>query len=866
MKKRNAHLAICISSLLMCAMIAAIMHSRFSFTQVFSSDTVIWHHYNKKLPTQSENGIKEYWIRCGGNYQFVAPTSGTIIDKGSNYDTSEFSVDDDRWLTYCDEYGHTLDSYEVCNFCGKLDESEKASDTAINGATKKNSTNPLKGFNNVYQRTVSRGAEVGVTGNISSFTYIYYALMQTSENELYVYGGDTNYASLTQNVWTYFLLVRNNNNALSLYTRTSLSESWTNKKLDEADTTHVTFSKLRFYNWVNTSYTVYCSEIYTSEKEIDTCSHTYDAHDVCTQCMKLKNSNKVADYAVSGSTSVEFTKASGFRYVSSVTGKSNGANGINLDISNYESLYFALYADTKSVRPFSGGDDGDGSHRIVWSGRWWYLLVEKDNGVWNAYIRESGTATWYTRTIDANTTTNFSTLLSLYYWPSSELEGITIYNTEIYATRESTQPVEQAQTINIGVWNGSYHFTSTSSIDDLVNAGFNTTIGINPTWHSNWNSILNYSATKGIKHIVDPRGWDYDNSCYADWDGIAPSYANHSAVEGFVMWDEPSTTKFSQIAQMKQTFKSVMPSDKLFFVNLLSSACGLYMLYGTNNATSSYAYYETNYAKAYHNTVNPDIYSYDSYPIFTNGEIRKSYFCNFDIWSDLSRTNGIPTWYSLLSSAHQSGDGDGYVYGLPTQKQLEWQMSCAITFGITNLMHYIYASDASDYSCMANVDGTKNEYYNTVSDANNNIHALDNDLANYGWEGAATYHNLSKTNLLFKGLQHTLSLSQIGVSSVNATYDCLIGSYIDGNNNRAYMVTNSGYSIDYSSTWSSNYTSYNANVAYVNEANTVYLTVDDTITGADIIQNGVKTHVSASNNTIALNLESYGSAFVIPTK
>ena len=80
------------------------------------------------------------------------------------------------------------------------------------------------------------------------------------------------------------------------------------------------------------------------------------------------------------------------------------------------------------------------------------------------------------------------------------------------------------------------------------------------------------------------------------------------------------------------------------------------------------------------------------------------------------------------------------------------------------------------------------------------------------------------------------------------------------------MVTNSGYSIDYSSTWSSNYTSYNANVAYVNEANTVYLTVDDTITGADIIQNGVKTHVSASNNIIALNLEAYGSAFVIPTK
>ena len=853
-------------SLALCVVIATHTASPVAFG-LGNSRSVVWHHYNKKLPTQSEKGIKEYWVQCGGNYQFTAPTSGTIIDKGSNYDTTEFTDDDSRWLLYCEEYGHSLDSFDVCSSCGELMESSKISNTAIDGSSKITSINPVKGFENVYQRaSVSRGAQIGSAVSASTHTYFYFALMQSSEDTLYVYGGDSNYASLSRNAWTYFLLVRGAGDTFSLYTRSILSSTWENKTLDTNDAKASSlFSNLRFYNWVNTSYTVYCSELYVSDKEV--CSHTFDAHNICTKCMKSKNSIMVADYAVSGSTVAQLSKPSGFNKVHSVTGKSNGANGVNLDISNYNSLYFALYADIKSVRPFSGGDDEDGSHRIVWSGRWWYLLVEKVNGMWNGYIKEAGTAAWYTRTIDQNTTTNFSNLLLLYNWEeTAKLSDITIYSTEIYASKEAPQVVEKEKALNIGVWNGSYHFTSTASIDDLANAGFTTTIGINPTWNSNWNNILDYSAAKGIKHIVDPRGWDSQNGCYADWTGTAPSYATHSAVEGFILADEPNSQQFSSIAQTKQTFKSVMPSDKKFFVNLLSSACGLYSLYGTNSATASYSYYETNYANAYHNTVNPDVYSFDSYPLFTNGEIRKPYFCNFDIWSNMSRTNSIPTWYSLLSAAHDAGDGANYAYVLPTQAQLEWQMSCAISFGITNLMHYLYATDASDYSCMANIDGTKNAYFNTVSAANNNMRALDDDLINYDWEGTATYHNLSKVNLLFQNLKHTVQLSSIGISSVNATSDCLIGSYINQSNNRAYMVTNSGYSTDYSSTWADNkYTKYDKNVAYVNEANTVNIMVNNNITGADIIQNGVKTHVSASNNTIAINLAAYGSAFVIPT-
>lgn len=855
-------------TLSICVGIALQAGSPAAFGFANSSEYSVWHHYNKKLPTQNEKGIKEYWVECGGGYQFFAPTNGIIIDKGSNYDTSEFSEDDNRWLTYCDEYGHSLDSYNVCSFCGELNGSEMASETAISGSDKINNINPVKGFKNVYYKSnISRGTKVGVSGSISSFSSIYFALMQNSISTLYVYGGDGNYASLAQNTWTYFLLKRDSTtNKFSLFVSTNLNGSWTSKKLDDADQSATNFNFLRFYSWDYSEYSVYCSEIYTLDisSDLTPCSHSYDSHDICLNCMKHKTAVQVADFAVTGSTISNLESPLGFENSYQVTGKSSGQMGVNIDISNVDVIYFALYTENGSVRPFSGGDDGDGTHRIIWSGRWYYILVEKINGAWNGFVRESGTEDWYTRTVDGSTDTNFSSLLRLYNWDN--MSSVIIHSTEVYCASSIPQPVEKSQAINIGVWNGSYHFTSTSSIDDLVNAGFNTTIGINPLWNSNWNNVLDYSATRGVKHIVDPRGWDSANGRYAEWDGSVPSYVNHSAVEGFMMWDEPNTTKYSQIAQMKDTFDSVMPSDKKFFVNLLSSAAGLSSLYGTNSATSSYTYYENNYAKAFHNTVNPDIYSYDSYPIFTNGEIRKSYFCTFDIWSNMSRMNGVPTWYSLLSSAHKSGDGAGYEYGLPTQAQLEWQMSVAISFGMTNLMHYIYATDEEGYSCMANVDGSKNEYYYTVAAANNNIHALNDDLVNYGWEGAITYHNLSKTNLLFKELKHTLQASQVGINSINATSDCLLGSYVNESGDRAYMITNSGYSTDYSSTWANKYRDYNANVAYVNQANNVSLTVDDTIIGADIIQNGVKTRVSANNNTITVNLAAYGNAFVIPVK
>ena len=71
-------------------------------------------------------------------------------------------------------------------------------------------------------------------------------------------------------------------------------------------------------------------------------------------------------------------------------------------------------------------------------------------------------------------------------------------------------------------------------------------------------------------------------------------------------------------------------------------------------------------------------------------------------------------------------------------------------------------------------------------------------------------------------------------------------------------MTNSGKSTTYSS-------KYYANVDYSNAAGTITITFPSAITGVTIIKNGVSTYQAVNGKTLSLNIDAYGSAFIIPT-
>ena len=116
-------------------------------------------------------------------------------------------------------------------------------------------------------------------------------------------------------------------------------------------------------------------------------------------------------------------------------------------------------------------------------------------------------------------------------------------------------------TLNIGVWNGSYHAFADKQLKELQAAGITKIMGINPAYigTDNVSAWLDRVFSYGIRLIIDLR----------DWDGTTvPSYANHPGLIGFLMYDEPNANVFDDLAALKAKFDAVMPADKLFYVNL----------------------------------------------------------------------------------------------------------------------------------------------------------------------------------------------------------------------------------------------------------------------------------------------------------
>lgn len=404
----------------------------------------------------------------------------------------------------------------------------------------------------------------------------------------------------------------------------------------------------------------------------------------------------------------------------------------------------------------------------------------------------------------------------------------------------------------------------------MADAGFDVLISVNPVWHTNFNAILDAAYSYGISFIVDPREYNSSLGSYVDWDGTCPSYASHPAVLGFIIADEPNSTQFSSLAEMQATFKSVMPKDKLFFVNLLSAGVSLSGLYGSeiNNPSD----YEDLYAGEYASICSDaDLYSFDSYYLFTNGKTRKTFLCTFDIWSNLSKNNGVDSWYTMISAGHTAGDEGGqYRYITPTAKELRFQASVGLTYGISELAHYTFTTTDPDYECMAILNGgsvnTETSLFNDVSLVNHELKELDKTYRNYSWKGVSTVHTGSKVNLLFQNLKHSISVNTYGISSAStSSSDLIIGSFVENDSlEKAFMVTNIGGSTDYASTLSSNYRNYSANISYSNTDTTATISFNNSYTGAYIIKEGIKTYVPINNKTLSLNLGAYESVFIVP--
>ena len=414
------------------------------------------------------------------------------------------------------------------------------------------------------------------------------------------------------------------------------------------------------------------------------------------------------------------------------------------------------------------------------------------------------------------------------------------------------------KTLNIGMWNGSYHIFTNDRLAELQAAGITKIMGIDPQWtgveYGGLAGLLDRAAAYNIDVIVDLRGWDGTaNYAWTNSDGEAVCYlqdvVNHPALMGFIMFDEPSTSKFDELAELKAKFdalkrEGVIPEDKLFFVNLYGSSAAASAL----GITYLIENYETHYVQKFLDKLGVEVLSWDSYPLVEADGMRTGYFQNFEIMA----SKGAPLWYTMLSSGHNTTVTH---YETPTAEDLRWQMAVAMTYGVQNIDHYIYASHEKDYSCMYDLNtGAVTDLYYDIKDVNNEYLAWDNIYMAYNWVGVGKY-SANNNDAMLDALTKCVNLANYGVRGVSANENLLIGVF-DHTGSKAYMVTNAGSTTNRTVGDGKKYSAQDA---------TVTLTLDAAdYKCAAIIDNGEISYVAVNNNTVTLTVEAYEGVFVIP--
>ena len=133
-----------------------------------------WVHYPRREPTEENKGIKEYWVQCGGSYQFTEPESENIVE-ASGYDTSGFLENDDRWIP--NEVDCDADYWEGKKWVALGTSITSTRDTNGDGIITGQYPNTLETLSNMVQ--TNYGVEGAVLGG-HTFLYSLYSTYKTT--------------------------------------------------------------------------------------------------------------------------------------------------------------------------------------------------------------------------------------------------------------------------------------------------------------------------------------------------------------------------------------------------------------------------------------------------------------------------------------------------------------------------------------------------------------------------------------------------------------------------------------------------------------------------------------------------------------
>ncbi|MHB9034386.1 MAG: hypothetical protein ACYC6L_15240 [Anaerolineae bacterium] len=251
--------------------------------------------------------------------------------------------------------------------------------------------------------------------------------------------------------------------------------------------------------------------------------------------------------------------------------------------------------------------------------------------------------------------------------------------------------------------------------------------------------------------IVEQPGWEDTVR------QVAADYADHPALWGYFMADEPRLAGIPPLGKLTRAFHRVDPAH-VAYSNLLPITCTGESLGVVN--------YDT-YVQAYLEQVQPRLLSYDLYALHENDRDNPAYFQALQETRKWSLQAGIPFMNIFLSVPHFS-------YRDPSAEDLRWQVYSSLAYGAKGLTYFTYLTPDADNYRQGIIDVYGNPTVKYVP-----VQQLNHEISNLGpW-----LMRLTSTCVTHVGETAELYSRQVGSGSIveadGGGRDLLVGEYID---------------------------------------------------------------------------------------
>ncbi len=323
----------------------------------------------------------------------------------------------------------------------------------------------------------------------------------------------------------------------------------------------------------------------------------------------------------------------------------------------------------------------------------------------------------------------------------------------------------------ISHWCGPTEFTQ-ERIAEVAEANFTVAMIEAGSLEAN-KRALDLCQANGIKAMVADsrvmaRDHRKDEDFAANLDAVVADYADHPALWGYFVMDEPHSSMFKQLAAVNKHLLAKDP-DHIPYINLFPTYASTAQL---GNPT-----YE-HHVDEFMRVVRPKMLSYDHYALLENTE-RGDYFENLEIIRRQSIKHKTPFNYILLSLPHGP-------YRDPSDSDLRWQVNTALAYGAHGIMYFTYTTPPPDpnwnwHDGIIDEHGKRNRKYEEVKKLNAEVLKLAPTLMRL--QSVAVYHTGAVPNGA-KGLPERGLIERIEGG------EFVIGQFVSDDGARYAMLVN----------------------------------------------------------------------------